>query len=717
MNKESSKKKWINTLKFLAAYLVAAWTFLQFVDWILNRYDISPNWVDLLLWVFIGIIPSILIYFYNQERINDGVLKLREKIIFPLNLILLAIVTYFGFGNSDLGATTKEISYTNDEGNLATQLITKEEFRIGLPIFQFTAKTQDTAYAWLDDGIQELLYQDLSQDKNLSPYLSDTEGTVNRVSESRIFNDYYLEGTFDLKDSIYRITPIIKNAKNGKTVSEQTFTGTDLLSILDDTSVYVKENIGITQDKRDFYIDLNLSEFYSSSLEAIRHNIESNYYRAHELDSTFSISYFENAQRSIRFSNGSEGEKALVDKAYKYSNKLPIQKQLQIRILRYIAYEEWELAEKLLKLQLEIDPNDNLYNRLLNVVYGETKQIKAYIKYAEDRYNKNKSINNGNNLLNASLVSGNYDKVISAIKALEIVQPNNTEIFALKLRPQLLKGDIEGAQKTQDRVKITNVNWINFAKPVDTVIEYLKKNKATKRKLEKFTGTYRAEISEQTQEFFMDGERLIRYVSNQELSAPILAGEDKLMTGGYSNRDITINEFLKEKNKDFYAIKFNVYNFSQINTYYYWRYDDTIKNAEKALIEGNYEKAETNYKIALEEYPNHYFLEQALLHIKYVKNNTKEQIEEQYKSIIGSYDSRLFWVENDKLYYERKGLSKIRLYPISENNYISLSRYNNQYVFERNEEGRLASAVYTHNNETNSWNKLTDSNNYLLKDN
>ncbi|ARV08804.1 hypothetical protein BTO05_03805 [Winogradskyella sp. PC-19] len=716
MREEKRKKKWIKTLQFLAAYLVAAWTFLQFIDWILNRYDISPNWVDLLLWIFIGIIPSLVIYFYHQDRINNGILKLREKIIFPLNLISLAVITYFGFGSSDLGATTKEISYTNDEGNLSTQLITKEEFRIGLPIYQFTAKTQDTAYAWLDDGIQELLYQDLSQDKNLSPYLSDTEGTVNRVSESRIFNDYYLEGTFDIKDSIYSITPIIKNAKNGKTVSEKTFDGTDLLYILDDVSVYVRENIGITEDKRDFYIDLNLNEFYSNSLEAIRHNIESNYYRAHELDPEFSISYFENGQRSIRFSNGAEGEKALIDKAYKYSNKLPLQKQLQIRILRYIAYEEWDLAEKLLKLQLEIDPNDNLYNRLLNAVYGETKQIKAYIKYAEDRYSKNKSIDNGNNLLNASLVSGDYDKVISAIKAIEVVQPNNPEIFALKLRPQLLKGDIESAQKTQDRVKIINTNWINFVKPVDTVIEYLKKNKPTKRTLEKFTGKYRSENSEQTHEFFMDDERLIRHVSNQELSAPILAGDDKLMTGGYSYRNTTINEFLTDKNRDYYAIKLHLYNFNRRINYHYWRYDDTIKNAEKALMDGDYEKAEMNYKLAIEEYPNHYFLKQALKHIEYVKNNSKEKIAEQYNSIIGSYNSRLFWVEDDKLYYERNGLSKIHLYPITEDKYISLSRYANQYAFETTEDGRLASAVYSYKHDSQTWEKLTEGDNYFLKD-
>ena len=129
MGKKFDKKRLTKTLQFFAAYLVAAWTLLQFVDWVLNRYNISPYWVDLLLWIFIGIIPSLIIYLYNQERINNKILKLREKIIFPLNVLLIMVVTYFGFGNSDLGATTKEISYTNNEGELQTQTITNNSCR------------------------------------------------------------------------------------------------------------------------------------------------------------------------------------------------------------------------------------------------------------------------------------------------------------------------------------------------------------------------------------------------------------------------------------------------------------------------------------------------------------------------------------------------------------------------------------------------------------
>ncbi len=123
------KKKWINTLKVFSAYLVAAFTFIQFLQFILDLYGVSYHWVKLALWFFVGIIPSLLIYLYHNERINKLNLKLREKILIPLNIILLTVALYFGFGNSDLGAITKSIDYMTEGGEQKTALITKEEFR------------------------------------------------------------------------------------------------------------------------------------------------------------------------------------------------------------------------------------------------------------------------------------------------------------------------------------------------------------------------------------------------------------------------------------------------------------------------------------------------------------------------------------------------------------------------------------------------------------
>ena len=264
MDKQNRKKKWTNTLKFFAAYLVAAWTFLQFVDWALNRYHISPYWVDILLWFFIGIIPSLLIYLYHQDRLNKRVFKRREKIIFPLNILLILVVTYFGFGNNDLGATTKTIAYEDEQGEQKTALITKEEFREGFYVFPFKPKKVDSSKVWLQYGINYLTHQDLLQNKNLNPVLSYVQNTADKTREASYFYDYYVDGEFEITDSTYTITTFIRDSKSADIIKQEAFTGNDVLELIDDITVFVTNHFTPNEFKTPKYLDLEVKEFTSS---------------------------------------------------------------------------------------------------------------------------------------------------------------------------------------------------------------------------------------------------------------------------------------------------------------------------------------------------------------------------------------------------------------------------------------------------------------------
>jgi len=712
----SRKKKWINTFKFLAGYLVAAWTFLQFLEWILNRYEISPNWVDLFLWIFIGLVPSLAIYFHHQERISRGALKLREKIIFPLNLLLLFGIIYIAFGSTDLGATTKEISFTNAAGELEKTRITKEEFRIEVPIYSFEQTKKDTTYRWLRYGIRELIYQDIIQDKNISSFTSGAESTVDKVMQAKIFSDYYVDGTYEVTDGIFKVVPAVRKAMNGKLVAEKEFVGPNLLDILDEISIYVRNNIGIIEEKRDFYLDLEIKDFVSSSLEAIKAALNGNHEKAQRIDSTYALSYLQDAKQKIRYSRSKIDERKTIDKAFRYANKLPLQRQLEIRIRRFIAYENWDMAEKLLKLQLEIDPSDDIYNDLLFTVYGETKQVQNYFEHAKDRFTRDQNISNGGNFLIANLLVGNYDDLVGALKNLELLQPNNTDIFTFKISPQLLGGDIEGAKKTQERTRLVNPSWENFAKTYDIAIDYLSENEITKEKLEPFVGLYRAGISEQTLEFWLEDDILIQYVSNQNLSAPILAGNNILVDGDYIKSRITYKKvFLKDSVGNFYAIKSDQSNYAETATFFYWLYNDEMKKAESILEKGDIETAKPLYERLIQEHPNHYFLKDALKHINYVSSIDSLQLIKEYEEIVGQYGERKFFVRNGKLYYKRQSLPEIHILPIAKDYYISLTRYGTQYGFETTKEGRKASFSQSYNEEAKSWKKATDTINYLYK--
>jgi hypothetical protein len=221
LNQESIKKKWLKNVAVSCSLYGSCMDLFTICRLDLNRYQISPYWVDLLLWIFVGIIPSLLVYFHNKERINQRKLRKREKILFPLNIILIMVITYFGFGNSDLGATTKKISYLDEYGIAQSKTITKEEFRIGIPIYGFENKSGNDSISWWRYGIGRLLVYDLEQNKSLSPYSYFYTETSTKITDASIFEDFYVDGDYLVENGQVTINVYIRKANNAKILSKK----------------------------------------------------------------------------------------------------------------------------------------------------------------------------------------------------------------------------------------------------------------------------------------------------------------------------------------------------------------------------------------------------------------------------------------------------------------------------------------------------------------
>ena len=720
-NSSEKKKKWIKTLQFFAAYLVAAWTFLQFVDWILNRYNISPYWVDILLWLFIGIIPSLLIYLYHQERLNQRIFKRREKIIFPLNGILLIVALYFGFGNSDLGATTKSINYTTEEGEERSAFITKEEFRTGFYIFNFEPKKEDSINQWLDYGISDLLYQDLLQNKNLRPVKGGNDETSSKVRESSYFYDYYVDGEFEVIDGLYKIETYIRNAKNAKILEQKTFEGTNILDLIDDITVFVASSLDSNEFNSPNYIDLDISDFMSDNLEAIEHYRYGRFEKAFEADNTFALAYLAAASRNLLFNRSKFEERALADRAYALRRRLPLQRQGEALILRNLAYDEYDNAEQLVKLQLEVDPSDVTYNRILYNIYGRTKNLEAYTQLAYDAWQNEKSRDNGYIMIEAALIREDYDYLLGQLRAFSLLQPNDDILFSFNLMPQLLKGDIEAAKKTQDRVKLLHPDLSNMTKVHDSAIDYQSKNKVTTDILKRFEGNYRNNNGEQLYSFWVNKNSLLLYVSNQYVNVLAMAGDASFISGHAVGGRTGSYRFLEDESGQFFAIDMEQNNYRNSGTFRHWRIDDLINEAEKLLSEKKYDEAKLAYEKAIDANPKHYYLKDALAHVTYVQSISKEQLEAQLQNVAGSYGPRNFWIDNGRLYYKRQGLDNgiifptIELLPMSEDLYMNQTNLGAQFGFRREGEADIISYVKRYNLEQEQWVKSFDSTNVFKK--
>lgn len=611
MVNKSAKQKWINTFQFFAAYLVAAWTFLQFVDWLLNRYNLSPNWVDFLLWTFIGIIPSLLIYLYHRERINRGVIKLKEKILIPINIILLAFVLFIAFGNADLGATTKKVTFQNSIGNFETKTFTKEKFRMGIPIYDFKQVQEiDSAYNWLQYGIGKILYLDLLQNKNLSPEFNNRTTTTQKIRDASLFYDKYVDGEFKIEGKTYEIKTSIRKATNAKILSEKTFSGQDLFKILDDISVFVATEV----DKKSnlTYVDLPLNEYLTDSEKALKAFVNNDFNKAYNLDKRFSLAYLEEAKIIMSQNRGILEARDVIDKAYATKSKLPLQKQLEVSIQKNLAYGNFEEAEKQVKLQLEVDPNNRFYNSVLFSIYGETKNTEAFFKQAEKLFETNKSVYNGNVLAVASMVAGYEDELLNALNTLEIVNPS---IKYLKIEPLLFKGEFSKAKSIFDDYKISYSGNRNRLKIYDSIMFFLNDNKFSDLELEQFEGTYRSNINEQQLKFWLDNDRLIEYVKNQSMKPYIPAGKDAVGGGYIENYTYYVN-LLKDKNQEVYALKKSVYYWNSTSTILFWKIDKNIEKGLEAIKSKRFKKAKNLLEEAKQNNPNHVFIDNILSHIE-----------------------------------------------------------------------------------------------------
>lgn len=711
-----NKKKWFKTLQFLAAYLVAAWTFLQFVDWILNRYNISPYWVDIMLWFFIGIIPSLMIYLYHQERINKRILKLREKIIFPLNIILLLVVLYFGFGNSDLGATTKNVSFENSEGNIETKTITKEEFRIGIPIYGFEQEVEDSTTTWLRYGIGKLLTEDLLQNKNLSPDFAFLTSTTTKIREASLFYDFYVDGSYKKEGNDYQITTHIRKASNGKILKEQIFKGPNVLKLLDDISVFITAQAGFVESNNLTYLDLPIDEFMSNSLPAIKAYANGDYSKAYDIDKYFALAYLENAKRNSLYNKGKLETQDIIDKAFALKNKLPLQKQLEVFIQRNLAYNNYEEAEKQVKLQLEVDPSNEFYNQVLFSIYGDTKQLKAYLDKSEELFKQDPKAENGMNLAQATLAYGKEQELLEALKPYEVISP---EIKKLKLAPLIFSGDLKTAEKILEELKFQNNNRNDRLQVYDTIINFYKNNTPKTEDLEQFVGEYISNHNEQTLEFWLEEDRLIQYISHQRMIRMLPAGTNSV-GGGYVGDSTWRFDLIKDDSGKSIGILNTIYSWNNQISIWYWKIDDTIKQADDAFEKKDFETAEQLYTLALEKNPKHSYINNILAHLRYLKNNSIDDINAQNHKFAGDYGPRKFWIENDIFYYKRKDesvdLPKVKLLPMSDSTYMYMSKLGTYMQFEKNDNNQLASVPYSFDSKLMDWKRLDINNNYFLKD-
>jgi hypothetical protein len=502
-------------------------------------------------------------------------------------------------------------------------------------------------------------------------------------------------------------------------IIKETFSGKDLLNLIDEITSFITDNFASSRPNRPTYLDLKVKEFTTNSLQAIAYYVKGDFENAIQEDSTFALAYLASGNRILNFSLSKFEARRLADKAFAYRSKLPLQKQSEALILKNLAYDQFENAEALVKLQLEIDPSDPTYNNILYNVYGRTKNMKAYTAHASKSFENNSTPTSSFYYLDASLIKEDYDNILDELDILELMQPEDNEIFSLKIIPQLLKGDLIAATKTQNNIKLIHPHWENLTKVYDKALAYLKDHKVTKETLRKFEGEYRSDKNEQTLTSWIENNALLTYISNQRVTSNVVAGEHTLIEGHALTGYTFQYSFSNKKNNIYYAQQVAQNSPSGTVSTWFWKVDDAIKKAEALLAANKLDSAHIAYTKAIEANPTHYYLKDALAHLNYLKNIDSVTLINQYKAVLGTYGQRKVWVEKGKLFYSRMDdpeFGQIQLLPISKNRYVNLTRLRENVEFAYNQEKVIASFTWQFDVDKMTWMKLDNKLNYFLKE-
>lgn len=379
-------------------YAGASWGLMEFTDAIVvQRLLFSTHYVDLVLLATPLLLPSVILlaWFHGKSGRDRETLPRTEKIGIPANMALCGIVLWAAFAGTDLGRMTTAVTVTDEEGEVVEREIVKPEFRKSVAMFPFDlgpgAGEDD---AWLAYAVPIALELDLLADDFFIPRggvldrnevffrdrlvergFADLRGvplTLKREVGEEVHAEFLTDGEIDRTGDLYRAALRVYRVDDGSLEGETVHEGTDLLALVDELSVSVKQAVGIParEGVEDLPVRARLSDD-DAAVEALFQGLEAAFARADfaaaiELteaatarDPTFAAAQYVLALY-LQLANRGAAAVARIAAALEHEYRLPERVRLGVKKDYYGSLGDLEKAAAAAKMWADLYPDDLL---------------------------------------------------------------------------------------------------------------------------------------------------------------------------------------------------------------------------------------------------------------------------------------------------------------------------------------------------------------------
>ncbi len=403
-----SQQKWLH---YLLSYLVAAWSLTEFLDWLVQRFHLSPEWANIVFFFLLMMLPGVLLLILNQLGKSHFSKKIEHGALMG-NAVLALGILLFAYRDAYLGVTSDKVTVTDEKGKTIERMVARTGYAKRLAMVPWETENLG-AETWLYLAGPAMLETDLDQDirlSNFSPFSMQAEwekikhpysekASLNQQKQiaEALYCEYFTCGKLSKKGLYYQLTLDLYHTSDLRLVGDKVFQAGSIWQLNDLASVFIRERIFSNKDSK--ILDLPLDNLLPNQLSVLK-----TYYEAMEnlylkpagvVAATQQLEQVVNQQPNFAkahlalalcYTDLQQGDKIKnhLDKALEYASALPERDQLSIKYHYYYLQLDQEKTKALLKMWIKLYPHDVTPYAHLIKVYASKLEYDQAKKLAED---------------------------------------------------------------------------------------------------------------------------------------------------------------------------------------------------------------------------------------------------------------------------------------------------------------------------------------------
>lgn len=385
--------------QYLGTYLAVGFGLLQFLAFIISRYDLGEHWVDKYLVVWLSLLPAIAtaVYFGGKLRPNFASDDLKWAKLFVAGNLLASLSLGGLLFNGTAAAQGQVVELTNEEGEQVSAVVPALQKVKTLACFQFENETGDESRDWEGVAFSHLLSLDLEQrpefyvvsEYTLNGYYNNVGLTAFKVPSvgmqreiaQKTRSDYFTRISYAQKGEEYEFNGQLYSTRDGKALLDIQVTDKDPFLAIDEIKQQIVVNIPDAFQEVENQISLPVAALLTGNQEALEYFTKSRiaFYKnptgleevvtlakkAIELDPACAICHF--YVGDPLYGQGKRDEAiSYLRNAIKYGTSLPERMQFPLKEVLYNVTNKKEAYLQLQEMRRKMFPYEfNAYKVLV----------------------------------------------------------------------------------------------------------------------------------------------------------------------------------------------------------------------------------------------------------------------------------------------------------------------------------------------------------------